>query len=149
MFGGVGLFSLPVEQTFCAINIVVHNFGVPSILGQKFQTFLECLQLEVGTNINPLTLEYSKYKHVVTDCWFTKLWERLERYKFSIHLFTPVIPLPQERDQLITDVFFELDCKIEEQQSLNRFRLKWERLFMSDIVTAGRRQLEKHILNPP
>ncbi len=103
----------------------------------------------MGTNINPLTLEYSKCKHLVTDCWFTKLWERLEKYKFSIHLFIPVIPFPRERDQLITDIFFKLNCETEEHQSLNRCHLKWECLFLSDIVTAGGRQLEKHMLDPP
>ncbi len=57
-----------------AINMVVQHFGIPSILGQKFQALLECLQLEVGTNINLVRLEYRKCKHLVTDCWLTTLW---------------------------------------------------------------------------
>ncbi len=27
-FSGVGLFSLPIEQTICVINMVVQHFGV-------------------------------------------------------------------------------------------------------------------------
>ena len=72
-FGGVGMFSLPVEQIICCLNMLVHHFDVPSVLRQKFTTSLECLQIELGTNENPLTLDYTTYECLATKCWF--VWQ--------------------------------------------------------------------------
>lgn len=100
-FGGIGLLSLPVEQIICCLNMLVQHFGVPSILGHKFQASLECLQLEIGVNYNPLKAPYHIYNVFATPCWFKSLWERLCHYGFEVSLDYPPIPLPRGRDALL------------------------------------------------
>ena len=42
-FRGIGLYSFPVEQTICCLNMLVQHFGVPSVLGKKFRASLEAM----------------------------------------------------------------------------------------------------------
>ena len=147
-FGGIGLFSFPAEQTICCLNMLVQHFGVPSILGQKFRASLECMQLEVGVNVNPLTVSYAIYGELATFSWYKSLWERLWHYGFTVHLDYPIIPLPRERDALIVDLFLAAGCLGAELRSLNRVRIKLQMLFLSDIVAANGRQLNQQHLIP-
>ena len=99
----MGLLSFPVEQLICWINMLTQHFGAPTVLGNKFRASLEALQLELGTNGNPLSLDYSVYKCLATPCWFKVVWERLWYYCFDMHLDYPTIPFPRERDELRRD----------------------------------------------
>ena len=128
-FGGIGLFSFPVEQTICCLNVLVQHFGVPSVLGKKFKASLEAMQLEAGLNVNPLTCPYKKYGSLVTYCWFKILWERLWHYRFTVHLHHPEIPLPRERDELIINLFIAAGIAGKELGSLNRCRIKLQMFF--------------------
>ena len=147
-FGGIGLFSFPAEQTICCLNMLVQHFGVPSILGQKFWASLECMQLEVGVHVNPLTVSYAIYGELATFSWYKSLWERLWHYGFKVHLDYPIIPLPREKDALIVDLFLAAGCLGAELRSLNRVRIKLQMLFLSDITAANGRQLNQLHLTP-
>jgi hypothetical protein len=85
-FSGVGRFSFPVKQTICCLNMLLHHYRVPvpSTLGKKFQASLECLQLKVGVNVNPLKVSYDIYGSLATKCWVKTLWERLWVYRFQV-----------------------------------------------------------------
>lgn len=145
-FGGVGLFSLPAEQLICWLNMLIQHFGVPSVLGRKFRASLEALQLEVGVNTNPLNLDYSKYEMLATRCWFKSVWERMWYYSFTAHLELEPIPFPREGDSLMSTLFLERPTEV--RIALNRCRIRLEMLFLSDIVTANGRQIEKDYLIP-
>ena len=47
------------------------------------------------------------------------------------------------------DIFLEEGEIENDLKHLNRCRLKWQALFLSDIVTAGGRQLERHMMSRP
>ena len=91
-FGGMGLFNFSVEQTICCLNMLVQPFGMPSKLGKKFRVSLECMQLKVGVNINPLTLPFGTCGPLATYCWFKILGERLCYYGFLVYLFYRPFP---------------------------------------------------------
>ena len=145
----MGLFSFSVEQTICCLNMLVQHFGVLLKLGKKFRVFLECMQLEVGVNVNPLTLPFWIYGPLATYCWFKILWERLCYYGFSVYLFYPTIHFPRERDTLMVDLFLAAGYSGEELRSLNRRRLYLQMLFLLDIVVANGRQVDKSYLVAP
>ncbi len=81
-FGGVGLLSLPVEQLISRINIFSLHYGEQTIIGQKLLCSLHLLQLQIGTNTNPLTLPYEKWGHLTPISWITRLWESLSLQPF-------------------------------------------------------------------
>ena len=99
--------------------------------------------------MNPLTLPYAVYGPLATYCWFKILWEGLWYYGFLVYLFYPTIPLPRERDALMVDLFLAAWYSGEELHHLNCVRLYLQMLFLSDIVLANRRQVDKSYLTPP
>ena len=48
--------------------MLVQHYGVSSVLGRKFSASLEALQLEIGTNQNPLELDFDCYGDLATPC---------------------------------------------------------------------------------
>ena len=147
-FGGIGLLSFAVEQMICWLNMLIQHFGVPTILGRKFTASLEALQLEIGTNRNPLEVPFRTHGTLATPCWFKSFWERLHFYKFEIHLDVAIIPWPRENDALVVDLFLAAEKTGTELLGLNRCRIKTETLFLSDVATADGRYFDRTLLFP-
>ena len=60
-----------MEQLIVVINMLVQNFGVLSILGHKFWSYLEFSQLEMGVVGKLMELDYETYKDMAMPYWFT------------------------------------------------------------------------------
>ena len=147
-FGGIGLFSFPIEQMICWMNMLVQHFGVPSVLGRKFSASLEALQLELGTNGNPLDLDFDRYGDLATPCWFKSLWERMWAYNFRIHLTCEEIPFPRKGDKLLVEILLEEGHTGDGLRQLNRVRIYLQMIFLSDIAAADGRKLGPSYLRP-
>jgi hypothetical protein len=93
-FGGIGLFSFPVEQTIGMINMLVQHYGAGTTLAKKMTASIEALQLEIGCIGNPFVENYEELHLLATPGWAKSLWERLHYYRFCIHLDYSDIPLP-------------------------------------------------------
>jgi len=65
-FGGIGLFSFPVEQTIGMINMFIQHYGATTTLAKKISASLEALQLEIGCTGNPLEEDYDQLHLLVT-----------------------------------------------------------------------------------
>jgi hypothetical protein len=76
-FGGIGLFSFPVEQTIGMINMLIQHYGAGTTLAKKISASLEALQLEVGCIGNPFNEDFDQLHLLATPCWTKSLWERL------------------------------------------------------------------------
>jgi len=79
-FGGFGLFNLATEQLIGRINLMMQHYHTPSTLSKKLDASLKYLQLQVGTNSNPLILDYSKWGHLAPLSWTKMLWRSLQYY---------------------------------------------------------------------
>ena len=67
-FLGIGLFSLLIEQIIFWLNMLIKQFGEPTTLCHKFRSSLGALQLEVGTQGNPLIEPYDRLHILATPC---------------------------------------------------------------------------------
>ena len=147
-FGGVGLYLFAVEQMIAWTGMVLQHFGVMSILGRKFQASLEALQLELGTDGNPLDLAFADYGFLATECWWKRVWERMDHYDFQMRLDYPVLPAPRINDRLFSALYIQnSDYSFQERISLNRCRNAKELLWLSDGTTADGRYLEDRLYN--
>jgi hypothetical protein len=72
-FGGFGLFSLPMEQLICRIDILLQNYHTSTSLSRKLDASLRYLQLQLGTPHNPLRLDYNKWGHLAPLFWVKML----------------------------------------------------------------------------
>jgi hypothetical protein len=79
-FGGIGLFSLPVEQLICQVNLLMQHYHTSTNLSRKLDASLRYLQLQLGTLHNPLLLDYAKWGHLAPLSWVKMLW-------WSLHYF--------------------------------------------------------------
>ncbi len=65
-FGGIGLFSFPVEQTIGMINMLIQHYGAGTTLAKKISASLEALQLEVGCIGNPFDEDFDQLHLLAT-----------------------------------------------------------------------------------
>ena len=145
-YGGVGLLSLSVEQLISRINIFSLHFGEQTIIGQKLLCSLHLLQLQIGTNINPLTLPYEKWGHLAPISWITRFWESISlQPSILLVIEFDEIPFPRVHDVLVMSVLQEWTVNKEKLQRLNRCRCYLNVLFLSDITLADGRTIDPAI----
>ena len=119
-FGGIGLFSFPVEQTIGMINMLIQHYGAGTTLAKKISASLEALQLEVRCIGNPFNEDFDQLHQLATPCWTKSLWEQLHYYKFRIHLDYAPTPLPRKGDALLVRLFWNAGYRDHLLQALNR-----------------------------
>ena len=100
-FGGIGLFSFPVEQTIGMINMLIQHYGAGTTLAMNMSALIEVLQLEIGCIGSPFVKNYEELQLLATSGWTKSLWERLHYYRFRIHLNYLPILLPRKGDVLL------------------------------------------------
>jgi len=135
-FGGTGLYDLAIEQLICWINAILQHYGSGSLIDQKVKASLEALQLELGCAGNPFHQSFATIGHLATPCWVVLVWERLDIYKFSLHLEYPVMAPPRLHDIFFTEIFLEGGYTGHALAQLNRCRLSLKALFLSDVTSA-------------
>jgi hypothetical protein len=74
-YGGVGLLHLPTKQFILCTNLFLQYYKDSSIIGNKLQCLLLLLQLQIGTNMNPLQIDYNKWAYLAPSSWVTCFWE--------------------------------------------------------------------------
>jgi hypothetical protein len=82
-FGGIGLYSLPVQ-----------HYGAETTLWKKFLASIKTLQLEIGCIGNLLSKDSNKVHHLATWSWIKSLWEELHFYWFVLHLEYHQLEMP-------------------------------------------------------
>ena len=147
-FGGIGLYSLTVEQTLGWINMILQHYGVNNTIGKKCRMSLECLQLEIGCTGNPLDESFSVFGHLATNSWWKAVWERSNILKFWMLLDYPTMALPREHDRTLPHLFVQEKVSKPDLRKLNRCRVALKAIFLSDITSACGRKLEQWALHP-
>jgi hypothetical protein len=149
VFGGIGLYSQPVEHAIAMINMLIQHYGTETMLAKKFSASIEALQLEIGCIGNPLNKDYNKFHLLATHSWIKSLWEQLHFYKFTLHLEYGQLDVPQRNDALMVTMFWTAGYKGTQIISLNRCHLTDKAIFLSDLATACGRFLDLTFLVPP
>ena len=141
-FGGIGLCNLAIEQMIGWANMLLQHYGSPTTLGLKCRATLESLQLEIGCRGNPLQECYRSRGILATPSWITSVWERCHQMNLQFYLSYDIIRFPRENDIELITLFLQHGFSGMTLRQMNRCRLALKAIFLSDIVTAGGRQLE-------
>ena len=131
------------------INLFIQHYNTPSTLGKKLTILLEALQLEVGSDRCPLLIPYYPLGPLATVCWCRLFWESLDHYNFILELDYEVLQPPREGDSLLIDIFLWANTGQEVLLSLQRCRIKWKAMFLSDLIASNGRQIERRFLSVP
>ncbi len=97
-FGGISLYSLPVEKLTCWPDLFLQHYQTGLTVSSKLRASLEALQLKLKCRSNPLLENLSTLGCIATDFWLVAVWEKLCSHNFTILLDYPLLLLPRAYD---------------------------------------------------
>jgi hypothetical protein len=80
---------------------------------------------------------------MVTTSWLKRVWEKLDRFKFAVMVHNLRSVFLQEGDNLLMARLITIGCRGDDLQTLNRVRMHQQVLFLSNILGAGGKSLDK------
>ncbi len=131
-----------VEQS----NKLLMHYGCCTAMSTKLQTSLGLLLVELGMSFQPLQLSYPDFGNMVTTIWLKRVWEKLDRFKFAVTVHILCSAFPQEGDNWLMARLIAIGYRGNDLRTLNRVRKHQQVLFLSDILGAGGKSLDKGYL---
>ena len=147
-FGGFGLLDLATEQLIGRVNLLLQHYHTPSVMSRKLDASIRYLQLQLGSNKNPLTLDYNQWGHLAPLSWGKMLWRSLNHFNVNIHMKYDTIPFPRQHDKLVMEILMSTGMSKKGLSSLNRCRGYLGVMFLSDMCTADGKYLEQFVFDP-
>ena len=145
-FGGVGLFHLPTEQFICRLNIFMQHYHTSSALSKKLDVSLKYLMLQLGCTCCPFELSYGDWGFLSPLCWVKMFWRTLQLAGTHLHIVFDSLHLPREGDSPIMALLWRSGVRGARLASMNRCRIHLNAIFLSDIVTANGRKLQRDLV---
>lgn len=137
------MFDFNTEQLIERLNLLLQHYQSGSAIGNKLDHSLALLQLQLGTNICPLDLNYDEWGIFAPVSWIKMLWKTLQVSGFEVHLKYEVIKAPRNGDKLLMELAMSV-CKDDERMmSFSRVRGFLEAMFLSDITTIDGKYIEE------
>ena len=147
-FYGVGCPHVGVECFIEQANKLLMHYGCPSSIGFGCKVSLEYMILELGVSFQPLQLSYKKYSKRLTDCWLKSLWEKCQKFGVVVtfHHHEQELQMPRDGDKWLMLEFERLGCNVDTLERLNRVRIFMQALFLSDLLGASGKCLDRQYL---
>ena len=137
-----------VECCVAQMNKFLMHYGCSSNLGFFMKMSVNFFILELGISFQPLQESYGKYGSWITHCWLKSLWGQCNEFGVTVELNDIAISVPREGDKWIMGEFVHSSCysKIELER-LNKVRIHLQVLFLSDILGASGKVLDRKHYN--
>ena len=148
VFGGIGLRRLLPEVVLARLNLFLQHFRADSMVGTSLMSTLEHLQLEAGFDNCPLNRPFHPLGPFTTRSWIRSLWESLDYCGIELVVDYPIIPHPRVGDKLVVEIFTQEGLQDDTLESLQRCRLAWGFIFLSDMTAANGGSVERRWIKP-
>jgi len=146
-FYGIGCPNPGVECLIAQVSKLLIHYGCQSGLGIQLQVSLELLIIELGISSQPFQESFSKYGSRVTLSWLKSVWEKVDSFKVRIQLRSLEINPPRMGDKWFMRAVEDLEClEKKEVERINRVRIHQQVLYLSDILDAGGKGIDKRYL---
>jgi hypothetical protein len=147
-FYGIGYPHPGVECLLQQVTKLLIHYGCKSGLGIELQVSMELLITELGISLQPLQESFEIWGSHVTDTWIKTVWEKVSKFNITIE----IMPLPFQPPRAGDKWFMQAikDSGITDKTELaviNRARCHQQVLFLSDILDAGGKCVDKRYLN--
>ena len=106
---------------------------------------LEHLQLETGFNNCPLSRPFKPLGPFTTRSWIRSLWESLDYCGIELVVDYPTVPHPRVGDKLVVEIFIADGVQDFVLESLQKCRLAWGVIFLSDMTAANGCSIERRM----
>ena len=142
-FYGVGCPHPTIECLIAQLNKLIMHYGNQSCLGLKMQNTVEQLVIELGMSSQPFQEDCGSCKLWVTHSWIKSVWEKASRLRIIIDIADIPVAPPRERDSWLMQEFVRLNYSGDDLRRLNRVRVHQEVLFLSDVMDARGRAIDR------
>ena len=107
----------------------------------------ELLLTELGLSSQPLQESFSNFGRWVTDTWLKSVWEKVSKFNITVEITSLPIKPPREGDQWFMKAVVAAGVNYaKELIRINRFHCHQQVVFLSDILDAGGRAIDKRYL---
>ena len=111
------------------------------------QVTMELLATELGLSPQPLQEAYEAFGICITASWIKTVWEKVDRFKVRIEIAPLAMQPPWEGDKWFMQAIKEAGLATPDEWAvINRFRCHQQVLFLSDILVAGGKCVDKRYL---
>jgi hypothetical protein len=108
------------------------------------QVSMELLITEMGISSQPLQESYATYGKWLTHSWLKPIWEKADEFNITIEIATLPIEPPWEGDKWFMQAAMEAGVtNLIELAKLNKYRCHQQVLYVSDVLDAGGKCLDK------
>jgi hypothetical protein len=145
-FYGIGCPHPAVECLIAQLKKLIMHYGSHSCLGLNMQTSLELFIIEMGMSLQPFTESYQTCQHWVTPSWFKLIWEKASILDIEIEIAQLPLQPPRECNSWLMAEFICLNYDQHELKKLNRVRIHQQVIFLSDVMDASGRGIDKTYL---
>jgi hypothetical protein len=99
------------------------------------RVIIEAAKVELGIGRNIFQLDYTRFQCLLTDTWIKDVWKFCHKQEITINdHVTQNIPLEQENDLYLMEVFSQHSFSNAELQHINQVRLHLQVTTLSDIM---------------
>lgn len=145
-FYGSGCPHLGVECLVGQLEKLLTHYGCQTVVGKLLQSSMEMFVIELGLSSQPLAEKFKLGSHWVTPSWLRSLWEKVDKFGISVELGNVNMTPPRAGDEWLMKKFHRMGCSRKDLVRLNRVRLHQQVLFLSDVLDAGGRALDRKYL---
>ncbi len=135
-FYGVGLPHLRVEALVAMSNKLLMHYVCDTATGHFMRASHSLFLLELGISLQPLQESYDKYSFLSTQSWMKMLWEKVSMFGVRTVIADTEMVFPRDGNRFIMQAFFKKGYSQGILLRLNRVRIYWQALFLSDIIMA-------------
>ena len=133
-FYGSGCPHLGVECLVGQLEKLLTHYGSQTVVGRLLQSSMEMFVIELGRS------------HWVTHSWVRSVWEKIDLFGIEVEIGNIDITPPRVGDDWLMKRFLRMGCTRKELIRLNRVRLHQQTLFLSDVLDASGRALDRKYL---
>jgi hypothetical protein len=128
-------------------KLLIH-YGCQSGLGIQMQVTMELFLTELGISAQPLQESYERYGKWITSTWLKSVWEKVKMFNLTVEIAPLPVGPPRVGDKWFMQAAMEAGItNTEEQRILNRFRCHQQVLYVSDVLDAGGKCLDRRYLD--
>jgi hypothetical protein len=144
---GIGCPHPRVECLVAQLTKLLVHYGCRSGLGIQMSVTMEVLLPKLGMSPQPLQTSYPEYGKWVTNTWLIFFWEKVYKFNITVEIAPLPIKSPQEGDKWFTQAVIGSGItNAEELVQINRYRCHQQVLFVSDVLDASGKAIDKGYL---
>ena len=139
-YGGLGIVPLVVQQCFLKLSLFSRHVRSGDNIGQALNISMDYTQLEAGCSTQFFRLDYSLFRHLLTDTWMSHLWEFLSLsniqlwHSASVKMWLP--GLQRVFDTNLVDLILASRFTLSHQRLINEWRMYFNALTVADLANC-------------